>query len=64
METTRLKWQCTHCNDIVTSYSHVRHSMDSCKCGKSAVDLEEFYMRVVGEIKEIKRETIKYNYEK
>ena len=29
--------------------------MDYCKCGESAVDLEEGYQRGMGKIKEIKR---------
>jgi hypothetical protein len=52
----KLTWQCEECNDIVTSYSHLRHSMDYCKCGKSAVDLEEHYRRNIGKVKDIKSE--------
>jgi len=52
----RLKWQCNKCKDIVTSYSSSRHDMNFCKCGESAVDLEEHYQRSLGSSKDIKRE--------
>ncbi|MEA2015457.1 MAG: hypothetical protein U9O59_01860 [Actinomycetota bacterium] len=59
MEIVKLTWQCELCGDIVVSYSNKRHDMNYCKCGESAVDLEEWYQRNMGKIKEIKRETIK-----
>ena len=52
----KLTWQCGYCNDTVISYSNRRHDMNYCKCGKSAVDLEEWYQRNAGSIKEISRE--------
>ena len=52
----KLTLQCEECDDIITSYSHLRHTMNYCKCGKSAVDLEESYCRYVGKVKIIKRE--------
>ena len=58
MKTTKLTWQCEICGDIVTSYSNRRHDMNCCKCGKSCVDLEEYYQRNTGKIKELKREDI------
>lgn len=54
----RLKWQCEICKDIKTSYSHKRHDMNMCKCGKSGVDLEEWYQRNIGKVKELERTSI------
>lgn len=51
----RLIWKCKVCKDVVVSYSHIRHDMNYCDCGKSAVDLEEGYMRGMGDIKVISR---------
>lgn len=48
--TIRYIWECTACNDIVISYSHLTHEMNSCDKGCSSVDLEEDYHRVIGEI--------------
>ena len=45
------KWRCEECGDKVTSYSDKRHDMNYCKCGKSAVDLEEQYARSIGSVK-------------
>jgi len=42
-------WQCNYCKDITASYSHLTHDMNHCKCGKSAVDLEEYYARGMGD---------------
>jgi len=53
--TVRLIWQCEKCEDIVISYSNLKHDMNYCSCGKSAVDLEEYYQRDIGEIKELSR---------
>ena len=50
-----LEWQCEICKDIQLSDSIRIHHMDYCKCGESAVDLEEGFPRVMGEVKEIKR---------
>ncbi len=49
----RITWQCTHCDDVVISYSHLRHEMNWCDCGKTAMDLEEDYRKEVGEPKVI-----------
>ena len=49
---TRWIWKCGYldCQDIVISYSHLRHDMNSCDCGKSHVDLEEEYCRTIGPV--------------
>lgn len=43
-------WQCGECKDIVISYSHIKHDMNFCDCGKSAVDLEMYYCRQQGPV--------------
>ena len=53
-----LEWQCEYCKDIQLSDSIRRHHMDYCKCGKSAIDLEERYQRQIGKVKTIKRTII------
>ena len=53
-----LEWQCEYCEDIQLSDSIHRHHMDTCKCGKSAIDLEEGYMRGMGKAKTLKRTII------
>lgn len=53
-----LTWKCGECNSEQTSYSDVRWSMQTCSCGKSAVDLEEHYQRGFGSIIEINRTVI------
>ncbi len=50
-----LEWQCEICKDIQLSDSIRTHHMDYCRCGESAVDLEDEYQRDMGKIKEIKR---------
>ena len=55
-----LEWQCEICKDIQLSDSIRRHHMDYCKCGESAVDLEDEYQRNMGKIKEIKRSESRY----
>jgi len=49
------EWQCELCGDEQLSDSTITHQVDYCKCGESAVDLEEGYQRQFGKIKEIKR---------
>lgn len=44
-----IKWECLHCGGIYTSDPKIRHSMDVCSCGKSAIDAEEFYTRIIGD---------------
>lgn len=51
----RLIWKCEECEDIVVSYSHLKHDMNYCECSKSAVDLEEYYQRDKGKVKYISR---------
>lgn len=58
MEKVILTWKCGICNSVQKSYSHKRWEMDMCKCGKSGVDLEEYYQRNIGNIIEINRETV------
>jgi len=53
MNVIRWIWQCNYCKDIVSSLSNKRHDMNYCKCGKSAVDLEEWYVRGMGDYKVI-----------
>lgn len=56
--TIRLIWQCNKCKDVVLSYSTLRHDMNFCECGDSAVDLEEYYQRNIGDVKEISRKKL------
>ena len=55
----RLIWECSFCRQVLISYSNKRHEMDVCNCGKSGVDLEEFYQRDSGYPVELHREIIK-----
>lgn len=48
------KWKCLKCGTINQSDSKKTHCMDYCKCGQSAVDLEEHYGRVMGNIEWVK----------
>ena len=50
-----LEWQCEICKDIQLSDSIRTHHMDYCRCGESAVDLEDRYQRDMGKVKELKR---------
>ena len=50
-----LEWQCESCKDIQLSDTIRTHHMDYCKCGESAVDLEDGYQRDMGKVKELKR---------
>lgn len=34
MAKIRLIWKCELCEDIVISYSHIRHDMNTCEYGK------------------------------
>jgi len=43
-----MRWKCHYCGDVVVSDSTVRHQMDYCKCGMTAVDYEEGYSRWIG----------------
>ena len=49
-----IKWECPHCNDKKKSYSLEHHKMDTCKCGKSGIDLEEYGCRIIGDAKILK----------
>lgn len=54
-EIIRLIWKCPECEDVVISYSHLRCQMNTCECGKTAVDLEQHYQRNIGSPKEVSR---------
>ena len=45
-----ITWQCKLCNEVLVSRDDEHHQMDWCACGKSAVDLEKDYCRIVGDI--------------
>jgi len=51
----RLIWQCEKCEDVVISYSNLKHDINYCSCGETAVDLEEYYQKDIGKIKELSR---------
>jgi hypothetical protein len=62
---TYLFWICPLCHDEVISISGRHHTMDSCRCGKSFVDYEEYLLRVGSDYyDEIKKsfEEIDYNF--
>ena len=46
----KIKWKCGYCEDAVVSDSKKHHQMDSCACGRSAMDLEAFYRREIGSV--------------
>ena len=46
----RWVWQCKSCKDKVVSYTDQIHTMDTCKCGESKVDLEVGYCRTSGNL--------------
>ena len=50
-----LIWKCHKCKDVIVSKARQHHSMDLCKCKQAGVDLEEYYRRVMGSIKILKR---------
>jgi len=54
----KVTWECVSCGNQHESYSNRRWDMQVCECGKSGLDLEEFYSRTMGEIKIVKEETI------
>ena len=59
-EAIRLIWRCKKCKDVVISYSHLRHEMNYCECGESAIDLEEHYQRTLGDgVEDISRKVNK-----
>ena len=49
-----IEWKCPHCKEINKSHSKEHHKMDTCKCGKSSIDLEEYCCRIVGDAKILK----------
>lgn len=44
----KIAWSCGFCGWLQVSDSKERHKMDSCPCGKTALDLEEGYARMYG----------------
>ena len=51
-KTKIIRWECVSCGTINTSDRMSMHDMNWCKeCSQSAVDAEEHYMRVVGEVR-------------
>ena len=46
----RWVWQCKSCKDKVISYTDQRHTMNTCKCGETNVDLEVGYCRASGDL--------------
>jgi hypothetical protein len=49
-----VKWKCKLCGDIVVSNREERHKMNRCKCKKSSVDAEDYYVRSIGEVEFLK----------
>ena len=45
----RIVWRCKFCKSLQISDPYEHHTMDYCKCEKTAIDLELEYCRVVGE---------------
>lgn len=58
----RITWKCNYCCSIQTSDSGKRWDMTVCSCGESALDLEEWYSREMGDIEYLKSE--EYEVEK
>ena len=48
-------WQCSECKSIQYSNSFEHHTMNYCKCGKSAIDLETYGCRLLGSPKILKK---------
>lgn len=54
-------WGCRNCGSIQVSNSKLRHTMDTCECGKISLDLEEYGCRIVGSFKDyVKLKKIKH----
>ena len=45
-----LEWKCNECGAINTSDKREHHTPDFCKCGRSMVDAEMDYIRVLGDV--------------
>ncbi|MCP5006639.1 MAG: hypothetical protein GY941_22260 [Planctomycetes bacterium] len=54
----KLTWACHQCGSVVVSDSKEQHTMDWCECRQTAVDLEEGYMRTLGDPVTIKKEEV------
>lgn len=44
----KIVWYCPECNWVSVSDSKLHHYMETCKCGQSGVDLEEYMCRFMG----------------
>jgi hypothetical protein len=53
-------WKCLNCNRINYSIDKRHHEMNICECGKSGVDFEIYYSRIMGNITHIKE--LDYNF--
>jgi len=42
-------WMCPFCQYIRGSNREIHHKMDCCRCGRSKVDAEKEYVRIIGE---------------
>ena len=49
----KIKWRCTTCNDEIISDGDIKNQMDYCKCGKSAMNLNNDGYRIIGDVYEI-----------
>lgn len=47
-------WKCPECGDVKASNSLQHHQMDTCMCGRTGTDLEEYTCRYIGYPKTIK----------
>lgn len=54
----KVTWECGFCGENHVSLSNKRWEMQVCECGKSGLDLEEFYSRVMGKVKILKEEIL------
>ena len=54
-----MKFKCGACGNIFSAWV-VRHRMYWCPCGKSGVDLEEYYMRTAGDVTRVNEDGTPY----
>ena len=50
----KIKWKCRKCGEEHISDTVEHHNANFCKCGKSGLDAEEHYTRILGEAEIIK----------
>ena len=53
MKNRTIEWECPHCKEKLKSYSGEHHKMDTCKCGKSFIDIGHDYFNSGGFLKVI-----------